>query len=624
MGGERRGWLRGCCARPRSALAMPALAPDRAAAAPPPDPAELDPSAPLDPMPDLGVDWPDLETDADRPPATRAAPAERRRAGRQRTSRRTQAPNCITASPSRAWRPIGRRDELLDGVPPAVGAAQGPQGRGQCRPDRPPLARRRRAARPSCCAARAIMMPMVEPRIERGREHRCGSCSQRRARRRNTASQSVELPGLEAAGAEAPKLREAFAVKAGDPVIAEDVIAAERRAHGRARRAGVRAGQGRRAGHRGRPRDAHRASWCCRSSPARSRAFGDDPGQRQAAVQRRAMSATDRPLQAPATRSERSKVDDLRRALIATGLVASAEIQVGPGRRRADRRPRRAASSRRRCTPSPASSATAPARACALEASWQHRNFFNPEGALTLRGVAGTQRAARRASSSAAAISCSATRCSTCRRSASHTRPFDAYEAKTIQLAGNIERQSNFIWQKKWTWSLGAELLATDERGVFDSPGVKDTRTFLIAALPASLGYDGSDDCSTRPAGFRLGGRVSPEISAHGGSFAYARTQFDASAYQPVSRPHRRRRARPARARSSAPVRCRHRAVAALLFGRRRIGARLRLSAARAAGHRRRSDRRPRPGRIRARGAHPAEGVRRQFRHRAVLRRRHR
>ena len=24
------------------------------------------------------------------------------------------------------------------------------------------------------------------------------------------------------------------------------------------------------------------------------------------------------------------------------------------------------------------------------EASWQHRNFFNPEGAVTLRGVAGT------------------------------------------------------------------------------------------------------------------------------------------------------------------------------------------------------------------------------------------
>ena len=36
---------------------------------------------------------------------------------------------------------------------------------------------------------------------------------------------SVELPGLDSAGPEAAKLRDAFAVKAGDPVIAQDVIA---------------------------------------------------------------------------------------------------------------------------------------------------------------------------------------------------------------------------------------------------------------------------------------------------------------------------------------------------------------------------------------------------------------
>ena len=54
--------------------------------------------------------------------------------------------------------------------------------------------------------------------------------------------------------------------------------------------------------------------------------------------------------------------------------------------------------------------------------------------------------------------------------SASHQK-FDAYEARTLQLAGNIERQSNFIWQKKWTWTYGGELLATDERGVFDTLG---------------------------------------------------------------------------------------------------------------------------------------------------------
>jgi translocation and assembly module TamA len=35
--------------------------------------------------------------------------------------------------------------------------------------------------------------------------------------------------------------------------------------------------------------------------------------------------------------------------------------------------------------------------------------------------------------------------------------------------------------------------------------------------------------------GFRLSGRISPEISAHGGSFTYGRMQFDASAYRPVS-----------------------------------------------------------------------------------------
>ena len=37
-------------------LAMPARAQQTA-----PDPAELDPNAPLDPMPDLGVEWPDMD-----------------------------------------------------------------------------------------------------------------------------------------------------------------------------------------------------------------------------------------------------------------------------------------------------------------------------------------------------------------------------------------------------------------------------------------------------------------------------------------------------------------------------------------------------------------------------------
>ena len=168
-----------------------------------------------------------------------------------------------------------------------------------------------------------------------------------------------------------------------------------------------------------------------------------------------------------------------------------------------------------------------------VEASWTDRNFINPEGALTLRGILGT-------SEQLAGVQLR--RSNFMQRdqtlnlqfSASH-RKFDAYEARTVQLLGNIERQSNFIWQKPWTWSYGGELLATDEYGVFSDDGLKDARTFFIAALPIAIGFDGSDSLLDPTRGFRLSGRISPELSAHGGHFTYARAQIDASAYHPVS-----------------------------------------------------------------------------------------
>ncbi|MFL6786612.1 MAG: autotransporter assembly complex protein TamA, partial [Sphingomicrobium sp.] len=168
-----------------------------------------------------------------------------------------------------------------------------------------------------------------------------------------------------------------------------------------------------------------------------------------------------------------------------------------------------------------------------VEASWTDRNFVNPEGALTLRGIAGTTEQL---------LGVQFRRSNFMKRdqtlnvllSASHQN-FDAYTAKTIDLAANIERLSNFIWQKTWTWSYGGEWLATDERGAFSSAGVKDTRTFLIVAAPLSLGYDGSDSLLDPARGFRLSGRLSPELSSHGGQFLYARAQFDASAYHPLS-----------------------------------------------------------------------------------------
>jgi len=234
----------------------------------------------------------------------------------------------------------------------------------------------------------------------------------------------------------------------------------------------------------------------------------------------------------PGDQFQQSKVDDLRRALIATTLVASADVKLVPvnGGRTVDLAVR--------LEPAPSHTIAGElgygtGQGARVEASWTDRNFFNPEGALTLRGVLGT-------TEQLAGIQFR--RSNFLQRdqvlnlqfSASHQK-FDAYEARTVLLSGFLERQSNFIWQKKWTWTYGPELLATDERGVFAPSGLKDTRTFLIAALPVSLGYDGSDSLLDPTRGFRLSGRVSPEYSGHGGSFTYARAQFDASAYHPVS-----------------------------------------------------------------------------------------
>ena len=109
----------------------------------------------------------------------------------------------------------------------------------------------------------------------------------------------------------------------------------------------------------------------------------------------------------------------------------------------------------------------------------------------------------------------------------------DAYEAKTLSLSAGLERQTNIFFQKTWTWSLGGELLTSDERDVIESTGQPRRRTFFIGALPTSLNYDGSDDLLNPTRGFRLGGRLSPEVSLQGSVFGYTRTQIDASLYHP-------------------------------------------------------------------------------------------
>ncbi len=492
-------------------------------APPPPDAAELDPSAPLDAMPGLGVAWPELKA-GDSAPAPGVTPASPQKMPSLQAADGTGDIRYTVRVEGLA--PVGNAEDLLrefrkqsaleaEHKDPANAAQVG-----------------RRASADSDLLEQLLRSQgyydaAVEPRTERaGAELRVILTADPGSQYRFA---SVALPGLDAAGPDAAGLRDAFAVKPGDPVIAADVIAggvALTQALGEEGFAGARLGaQDIEINHQ-----THLATLILPVDPGPVARFG--------AIRvsgRPPFSARHLAIIARFKRGDpfkRSKVDDLRRALIATTLVANADIQLVPvqGGRSIDLNVR--------LEPAPSHTIAGElgygtGQGARVEASWTSRNFFNPEGALTLRGIAGT---------SEQLLGVQFRRSNFMQRdqtlnlqlSISHQK-FAAYTAKTIDLAGNIERQSNFIWQKKWTWTYGGEFLATSELGVFSSAGIKETRKFLIAALPLGAGYDGSDSLLDPTRGFRLSARISPEISAHGGRFTYARAQIDASAYHPVS-----------------------------------------------------------------------------------------
>src|SRR5206468_2794804 len=239
---------------------------------------------------------------------------------------------------------------------------------------------------------------------------------------------------------DAARLRDIFGVKSGDPVVATDVIAAGvalTTALGEQGYAEAKIGE----------QDIevnHQTHLATLSLPV-------DPGPvaRFGAIRvsgRPPFSASHVGLIARFKRGDpfqRSKIDDLRRALIATTLVANADIRVVPV---ADGR---TADLDIHLEPAPSHTIAGElgygtGQGARIEASWTDRNFFNPEGALTLRGIAGTRE-------QLAAVQfrrnnfLQRDQVLNLQASAGHQK-FDAYEAKTVLLSGNIERQSNFIW----------------------------------------------------------------------------------------------------------------------------------------------------------------------------------
>lgn len=230
------------------------------------------------------------------------------------------------------------------------------------------------------------------------------------------------------------------------------------------------------------------------------------------------------------------KVDDLRQALVGTNLFSSVAVEP--------RRTGRAAPDGSEAIDLMVTQNRGPARTLAatggygtgqgirIEGSWTHRNLFPPEGALIVAGVGGTQEQG---------LSTTFRRSNAGKRdrtfsliAAASRQNYDAYEAFTGTLAAKLSYDSTPIWQKPFTWSIGAELVGTNENPFIPSLGRRDRRTYGIAALPASVMWDKTDNLLNPTRGFRLKLNVSPETTVRAGVRPYARTLAEGTAYYPV------------------------------------------------------------------------------------------
>lgn len=227
-----------------------------------------------------------------------------------------------------------------------------------------------------------------------------------------------------------------------------------------------------------------------------------------------------------------SDVEDLRRALIATGLVSTIAVDPVVGE------DPKAVDIAVNLTPAPMRTVAGElgygtGEGARAEVSWEHRNFFPPEGLIRATAVLATQEQ----SGSLAFRRNNYRRRDNILNGRTGVSVVDrpAFKAETFSVAANIERQSNLIYQKRWSWSMGVELLASREEDVTGPTGATGRETYFIGALPGLVMFDASDDLLDPTRGFRISARVAPEASLQDGSFFYVRTQLDGSAYFPVS-----------------------------------------------------------------------------------------
>ena len=231
------------------------------------------------------------------------------------------------------------------------------------------------------------------------------------------------------------------------------------------------------------------------------------------------------------------QVDDLRQALVATGLFATVAVEpqktgeaVGDGTEYVTMLVTQEAGPPRTIA---ASAGYGTGEGLRVEGSWTHRNMFPPEGALIFRGVLGTQEQA---------LGATFRRSNAGRRDRSFElvaevsrNNFDAFEAFTGRLGARVSYDSTPIWQKKLTYSYGLDLIATSEDDYDFTRGARDRSVYYIAGLSGQVGFDRTDSLLDPTKGFRIVTLLQPEGSLSGRFSPYARARVDVSGYYPVT-----------------------------------------------------------------------------------------
>ncbi|WP_353217005.1 BamA/TamA family outer membrane protein [Sandarakinorhabdus sp.] len=236
----------------------------------------------------------------------------------------------------------------------------------------------------------------------------------------------------------------------------------------------------------------------------------------------------------PGERYSNAGRDDLRRAMVQTGLFGALSVTPKAGALRPDGS---------QFIDLDISGEAAPPRTIALaggfstgqgvrlEGSWTHRNLFAPEGGFTARAVAAERE-------QVAQLELRKRNFGQRDRQLLISGGFTAsqqfaFAAETLGISAALARETNVLWQKAWTWSIGAQALVTSQRD--RSVAGDPRRTFTVLALPLSVTWDRSDDLLNPSRGIRLTSRLSPEFTLRDGSnFNYIKAQIETTAYQPI------------------------------------------------------------------------------------------